>query len=53
MPEKVKIDRLRRINNLVEKTAKERNLRYANSSQEILIENINSKDKITFILATL
>ena len=44
LPETVKIDRLRKINNLVEKTAKERNLRYLNSSQEILIENINSKD---------
>ena len=44
LPETVKIDRLRKINNLVEKTAKERNLRYANSSQEILIENINSKN---------
>ncbi len=44
LPEKVKIDRLREINHLVEKTAKERNLRYSNSSQEILVENINSKD---------
>ena len=44
LPETVKIDRLRKINNLVEKTAKERNLRYLSSSQEILIENINSKD---------
>ena len=44
LPETVKIDRLRKINDLVEKTAKERNLRYIHSSQEILIENINSKD---------
>ena len=44
LPETIKIDRLREINNLVEKTAKERNLRYKDSLQEILIENINSKD---------
>ena len=44
LPETIKIDRLREINKLVEKTAKERNLRYKDSSQEILIENINSKD---------
>ena len=44
LPEKIKIDRLKEINNLVEKTAKERNLRYKDSSQEILIENINSKN---------
>ena len=44
LPEKIKIDRLKEINSLVEKTAKERNLRYRDSLQEILIENINSKD---------
>jgi tRNA-2-methylthio-N6-dimethylallyladenosine synthase len=44
LPETIKIDRLREINNLVEKTAKKRNLRYKDSLQEILIENINSKD---------
>ncbi len=44
LPETIKIDRLREINNLVEKTAKERNLRYLGSLQEILIENVNSKD---------
>ncbi len=44
LPETIKIDRLREINHLVEKTAKERNLRYENSLQEILIEDINSKD---------
>ena len=44
LPEKTKVDRLREINSLVEKTAKERNLRYKDSLQEILIENINSKD---------
>ena len=42
--ESEKIDRLREINNLVGKTAKERNLRYKDSLQEILIEDINSKN---------
>ena len=44
LPEKTKVDRLRVINNLVEKTAKERNLRYKGSLQEVLVENINSKN---------
>ena len=44
LSEEVKVDRLREINKLVEKIAKERNLRYKDSSQEILIENINSKN---------
>ena len=44
LSETKKIDRLKEINNLVQKTAKERNLRYQDSLQEILIENINSKD---------
>ena len=44
LPEGIKINRLKEINNLVEKTAKERNLRYKDSFQEILIESINSKD---------
>tara|TARA_Y100001968_G_scaffold109664_1_gene99217 strand:- start:1026 stop:2417 length:1392 start_codon:yes stop_codon:yes gene_type:complete len=44
LSEEVKIDRLREINNLVEKTAKERNIRYKDSIQEILIEAINSKN---------
>ncbi len=44
LSEKIKIERLREINSLVEKTAKERNLRYKNSLQEILVENINSKN---------
>ena len=44
LSEKIKIDRLREINALVEKTAKERNLRYKGSLQEILIENINPKN---------
>ncbi len=44
LSEKIKVDRLREINNLVENTAKGRNLRYKESLQEILIENINSKN---------
>tara|TARA_Y100001968_G_scaffold302168_1_gene315251 strand:- start:752 stop:1261 length:510 start_codon:yes stop_codon:yes gene_type:complete len=44
LAETIKIDRLKEINHLVEKTAKERNLRYKDSLQEILIENINSKN---------
>ena len=44
LSEDIKVKRLREINILVEKTAKERNSRYKNSSQEILIEAINSKN---------
>ena len=44
LSETIKIDRLREINNLVKKTALERNLRYKDSLQEILVESINSKD---------
>ncbi len=46
LPEEIKVKRLRQINNLVENIAKGRNERYRNSSQEILIENINSKDSL-------
>ena len=42
--EDIKVKRLREINSLVENIAKERNQRYKNTSQEILIENINPKD---------
>jgi tRNA-2-methylthio-N6-dimethylallyladenosine synthase len=44
LSEEIKINRLREINKLVEMTAKERNLRYEGSLQEILIENINPKN---------
>ena len=44
LSEEIKINRLREINKLVEMSAKERNLRYKGSSQEILIENINPKN---------
>ena len=46
LPEDRKVKRLREINNLVENIAKERNERYRNSFQEILIENINPKDSL-------
>ncbi|WP_269608137.1 MULTISPECIES: tRNA (N6-isopentenyl adenosine(37)-C2)-methylthiotransferase MiaB [Prochlorococcus] len=42
--EEVKIDRLRKLNALVEKTAKERNKRYQGQLEEILVESINPKD---------
>ena len=44
--EDIKVKRLREINSLVENIAKERNQRYKNTSQEILIENINPKDSV-------
>jgi len=44
LPEEIKVQRLKEINSLVEKIAKEKNLRYKGSLQEILIENINPKD---------
>ncbi len=44
IPEEIKIRRLKEINSLVEGIAKEKNLRYKDSLQEILIENINPKD---------
>ncbi len=44
LAENIKIDRLREINSLVEKVAKERNLRYQDSIQEVLIESINPKN---------
>ena len=44
LPEEIKVQRLQEINFLVEKTAKEKNLRYKGSLQEILVENINPKD---------
>lgn len=46
LSEDTKVKRLREINNLVENIAKERNERYRNSFQEILIENINPKDSL-------
>ena len=46
LSEKIKIDRLREINNLVEKTAKERNARYMNNIEEVLVEGINPKNNL-------
>ncbi len=42
--EEIKIKRLREINILVEKIAKERNNRYKDRIEEVLAENINPKD---------
>ncbi len=49
LSENIKVDRLREINRLVEKTAKARNIRYKDSKQEILIESINSKNNSQFM----
>ncbi|KGG16264.1 MULTISPECIES: tRNA (N6-isopentenyl adenosine(37)-C2)-methylthiotransferase MiaB [unclassified Prochlorococcus] len=45
LDEKIKIERLKKINHLVEETAKNRNNRYKNKVEEILAEAINPKDK--------
>ena len=42
--EEVKVERLRELNETVEKVAKSRNKRYLNSVQEILVEGINPKN---------
>ena len=42
--ESIKVERLKELNNLVEKTAKIRNQRYTNNLEEILVEGINPKD---------
>ena len=44
LSEEIKVKRLQEINSLVETIAKEKNLRYKDSLQEILIENINPKN---------
>ena len=44
LPEEVKIERLHTINALVEKVAKQRNFRYLNRIEEVLIESINPKN---------
>ena len=44
LPEDVKVERLREINALVERCAKERNARYAGRIEEVLAEGINPKD---------
>ncbi len=45
IPEEIKIERLRKLNSLVEIKAKERNVRYKERVEEVLAENINPKDK--------
>ncbi|MFM7169440.1 MAG: tRNA (N6-isopentenyl adenosine(37)-C2)-methylthiotransferase MiaB, partial [Cyanobium sp.] len=44
LPEAVKVERLRELNALVERKAKERSARYAGRMEEILVEGINPKD---------
>ena len=44
LPEEVKVERLREINALVERTARERSARYAGRREEILVEGLNPKD---------
>ncbi len=44
IPEAVKIDRLKELNALVDKTARKRNDRYKGKVEEILAESINPKD---------
>ena len=46
IPENIKIDRLKELNSLVEKTAIKRNLRYKNNIEEVLVESINPKNKM-------
>ncbi len=45
LPEKVKIERLKELNLLVEATAKQRNNRYKNAIEEVLIEGFNPKNQ--------
>ncbi|MFZ9167482.1 TRAM domain-containing protein, partial [Vulcanococcus sp.] len=42
--EEVKVERLREINALVERKARERSARYAGRSEQVLVEGINPKD---------
>lgn len=44
LPEEVKVERLREINALVERCARDRNARYAGRREEVLAEGINPKD---------
>ncbi len=44
IPEEIKVERLRKLNLLVERTAKERNSRYKDKEEEVLAEKINPKD---------
>jgi len=44
LPEQVKVERLRELNALVEKKARERSGRYAGRNEQILVEGANSRD---------
>ena len=44
LPETIKVERLKVVNDLVEKIAKTKNSRYQNMVQEVLAEGINPKD---------
>jgi tRNA-2-methylthio-N6-dimethylallyladenosine synthase len=44
LPESVKVERLKEINALVERNARERNARYQGRTEEVLAEGINPKD---------
>ena len=44
LPESVKVERLKELNSVVEKTAHKRNNRYLNTIQEVLAEGTNPKD---------
>ena len=44
IPEEVKKERLKEINELVEKTSKKRNQRYLNNIESVLIEGLNPKN---------
>ena len=44
LPEAVKVERLRELNALVERTARTRNARYTGRMEEVLAEGINPKD---------
>tara|TARA_Y100001970_G_scaffold289662_1_gene420767 strand:- start:4707 stop:6113 length:1407 start_codon:yes stop_codon:yes gene_type:complete len=45
----IKVERLKHINNLVEEIAKERNQRYLNNIEEILVEGINPKNNLQML----
>ncbi|WP_320675339.1 tRNA (N6-isopentenyl adenosine(37)-C2)-methylthiotransferase MiaB [Prochlorococcus sp. MIT 1341] len=44
VPEELKIERLKKINSLVEKIALQKNLRYSNQKEEVLAEGFNPKN---------
>jgi tRNA-2-methylthio-N6-dimethylallyladenosine synthase len=44
LSEEVKVERLRKLNALVERKARERNERYAGRDEEILVEGANPRD---------